>query len=73
MNNTKKKQRGRLGETWHQLKKNKFAIVGLVIIVIVLLIAVFAPVLAPYSYDTQSPRPSICWGPTNSGGIRSAA
>ena len=30
MNNTKKKQRGRLGETWHQLKKNKFAIVGLV-------------------------------------------
>ena len=27
MNNTKKKQRGRLGETWHQLKKNKFAIV----------------------------------------------
>ena len=53
MNNTKKKQRGRLGETWHQLKKNKFAIVGLVIIIIVLLIAVFAPLLAPYSYDTQ--------------------
>ena len=34
--------RGRLAETWHQLKKNKFAIVGLIIVIFVLLVAVFA-------------------------------
>ena len=45
--------RGRLAETWHQLKKNKFAIVGLIIVVLVLLVAIFAPLLAPYAYDAQ--------------------
>ena len=45
--------RGRLAETWHQLKKNKFAIVGLIIVILVLLVAIFAPLLAPYAYDAQ--------------------
>lgn len=48
-----KKKRSRFGEIWHQLKKNKFAVAGLVVVVIVILIALFAPLLAPYSYDTQ--------------------
>lgn len=57
MNNQKK--RSRLGETWYQLKKNKFAVVGLVIIILVLLVSILAPVIAPYSYDTQNLRASF--------------
>ena len=38
---------------WRRLKKNKFAVAGLVVIVLVLLMAIFAPLLAPYSYDAQ--------------------
>ncbi len=48
-----KTKRSRGGEIWHQLKKNKFAVVGLVVVVIVLLVAIFGPLIAPYSYDTQ--------------------
>ena len=48
-----RKKRSRIGETWHRLKKNKFAVTGLVVIIIVLLITIFAPLLAPYAYDTQ--------------------
>lgn len=53
MTNKKKKERSYIGNVWHQLKKNKFAIAGLVVIIIVFLVAVFAPLLAPYAYDTQ--------------------
>lgn len=49
----KTKKRSRIGEIWHQLKKNKFAVAGLVVVVIVILVALFAPFIAPYSYDTQ--------------------
>lgn len=48
-----KKKRSRLGELWHQLKRNKFAVAGLVVAIIVILVALLAPLLAPYSYDTQ--------------------
>jgi peptide/nickel transport system permease protein/dipeptide transport system permease protein len=41
------KEPGRLREALHQLKKNKGAIVGLIIIAIFLLMAIFAPVFAP--------------------------
>ncbi|MBQ1311785.1 MAG: ABC transporter permease [Blautia sp.] len=37
----------------HQLFKNRLAVAGLVIIILTLLIAVFAPVLAPYDYALQ--------------------
>ena len=47
------KKRSNLGEIWHRLKKNKFAVVGMVIVIIVILVAIFAPLLAPYRYDTQ--------------------
>ncbi len=49
----KKKARSRGAETWYQLKKNKFAIVGLCVIILVILVAIFAPVIAPYPYDLQ--------------------
>ncbi len=48
-----KKKRSRFGELWHQLKKNRFAVAGLVVVILVILVAIFAPLLAPYAYDTQ--------------------
>lgn len=56
---TKTKKRSRAGEVWHQLKKNKLAVVGLVIVVLVILVAIFAPYLAPHSYDTQNLKASF--------------
>lgn len=47
------KRRSRLGETWHQLRKNKLAVIGLFIVAAVIIMAIFAPLIAPYSYDTQ--------------------
>ena len=47
----KKKQRTQFGEIWHRLKKNKGAMVGLVIVSIMVFIAIFADVL--FDYDTQ--------------------
>ena len=49
----KTKKRSRIGEVWHQLKKNKFAVAGLVVVILILLETIFAPLLAPYGYDTQ--------------------
>ena len=48
-----KKKQSRLGEIWRRLKKNKAAIISLFVILAVFLIALFAPILAPYPYDLQ--------------------
>jgi peptide/nickel transport system permease protein len=40
---------------WHRFKKNKQAVVGLVVLCIFILIAVFADRIAPYWYDDQNP------------------
>lgn len=42
------KEPGPWSETWYHLKKNKGAMTGLVIISVFILMAVFAPLLAPY-------------------------
>lgn len=44
-------KRTQLGEIWHRLKKNKGAMVGLAVVIIFALIAIFADVL--FDYDTQ--------------------
>lgn len=41
-------------DTFHRLKKNKMAMVGLCIMVFVLLLSIFANVLAPYEYHQQN-------------------
>lgn len=41
-------------EVWRRLRKNKAAVFGLVIIAILLLTALFAPLIAPYHYDEQN-------------------
>ena len=42
-----------LQEFWHYFKRNKGAVVGLVYVVVMILIAVFANVLAPYNPAEQ--------------------
>ena len=39
--------------TMQRLAKNKLAVVGLIIIILMILTAVFAPVIAPYGYEEQ--------------------
>lgn len=52
--NTKRaKKKSGLPEVWRQLKKNKLAIVGLFVIILLVFILIFASVIAPYAYDKQ--------------------
>ena len=52
-NKKAKKQRGAVAETWHRFCKNKLAVVGLIILIIFFLAAVFAEFIAPYDYAAQ--------------------
>jgi ABC-type dipeptide/oligopeptide/nickel transport system permease subunit len=45
---TAKKQRSLWTDAWRRLKRNKLAVVGLIIVATFSLIAIFAPVIAPY-------------------------
>lgn len=45
------RKRSRAGEIWHRLKKNKGAMAGLAIIIILALVAIFADVLVDYEKD----------------------
>ena len=45
----------RVNNVWNKLKRNKTAMIGLVIVVVMVFIAVFAPVLAPYDPDEIHP------------------
>jgi peptide/nickel transport system permease protein len=47
-NNTSKKKRGQWSEVWRRLRKNKMAMLGLTIISIFILLALFADVIADY-------------------------
>lgn len=47
----KNKKVSRFAMTWHQLKKNKIAMVSLFVLIAIILVAVLAPVIAPYSYE----------------------
>ncbi len=51
--NEKRKRSGPWIDVWRRLKKNKLAIVGLIILGLVILISVFAPFIAPYGYMDQ--------------------
>lgn len=47
------KKRSQLGEVWHRLKKNKAAVVSLVVLALIIITAILAPVLAPYGYEQE--------------------
>ncbi len=53
-NNAKKNKTSLLKETWHRLNKNKLAMLGLYFLVFMILVALFAPIIAPYHYDDQN-------------------
>ena len=38
-------------ELWRRLKKNKIAVISLFVLIIIFLVAILAPILAPYSYE----------------------
>ena len=46
-------RRGQWGEIWHQLKKNKVAMICLGYILIMIVAAILADVITPYEYDKQ--------------------
>ncbi len=43
-----RRQRSLWGDAWRRLTRNKLAVIGLVVVVLFILLAVLAPVLAPY-------------------------
>jgi peptide/nickel transport system permease protein len=53
MKGVKTKKKSTLGEVWHRLKKNKIAVVSFFVIILIILIAVLAPLIAPYPYDQE--------------------
>src|SRR5918993_5756242 len=64
---TARKQRSLWTDAWRRLRRNKLAVVGLFIVATFSLIAIFAPVIAPYGQaevvDFRLPRfsPSSTW------------
>ena len=50
----KARKKSRLYDIWRQLRKNKLAVVALGVLVLLILIAIFAPILAPYPYAQQN-------------------
>ena len=43
-------------DAWKRLFKNKASVISLIYIIGIILVAIFADVLAPFSYETQSPQ-----------------
>lgn len=48
------KRRSQWAEVWRRLLKNRTAMFGLVVVLLIVFTAVFADVIAPYSYRTQN-------------------
>lgn len=53
------KKKSRLSMTWHQLKKNKVAMVSLAVLIIIILVALLAPILAPYGYEVADKKNAL--------------
>lgn len=49
------RRRSQFQETWKRLRRNKLAIIGMVIVLLLILMAIFADVIAPYDYMEQDP------------------
>ncbi|MHB8645656.1 MAG: ABC transporter permease [Thermomicrobiales bacterium] len=57
-----RRSRGLWSDAWRRLRKNKLSVAGLIVIGLLALIAIFAPLLAPYNY-----RDVVHSGHTNAG------
>lgn len=53
-NKSHNRKKSQLKEIWKRLKKSKLALVGFVILIILLIVAIFANVIAPYDYAKQN-------------------
>lgn len=47
------KKRSRIGEIWRQLRKNKIAVVSMIVLILIFATSILAPVLAPYPPDEE--------------------
>lgn len=43
-------------DSWRRLKKNRIAMISLILLLLIVLLAIFAPFFAPYHYAQQNPR-----------------
>lgn len=43
------------GDVWKRMRRNRLAVFGLCVLVLIVLLAVFADVISPYGYDVQDP------------------
>lgn len=50
----KEQSRSPWNDAWRRLRRNKAAIVGLSVILLNIIVALFAPYIAPYAYDEQN-------------------
>lgn len=54
MEETPLKKRSQMRDIWRRFRSNKLAMVGLVIVVVIVLSAVFADIITPYDYSARS-------------------
>jgi len=59
----KSRKKSKLKDIWRRLKKNRLAVAGLVVLILLILVAILAPLLAPYNYSTQDSKASYA-GPS---------
>lgn len=50
----KARKKSQAGEIWHRLRRNKLAMLGMAIVFVLVFVAVFADVLAPYDYTAAN-------------------
>lgn len=53
------RKRSRFAEAWHQLKKNKVAMVSLFVLIVIIAAALLAPLIAPYSYEVTDKKHAL--------------
>ena len=54
----KNRNKSKLKDLWRRLKKNKLAVAGLIVLILLIVVAIAAPVLAPHSYSAQDSKAS---------------
>ncbi len=50
----RRKERGPLAETWRRLSRNRLAVLGLAVLAVFIILAIFADQIAPHPYDLQN-------------------